>query len=104
MLSDIDHESKLTPPLKLDTFNDYNKMALQFGCLVLGLRASRFGCIPLGLGSGLVLRLEEEGVHSAITTLDKKACEGSMVRCTGRLRLRLRVRVRLSLVLRHVLL
>lgn len=30
-LSDIDHESKLVPAYKLDAFNDYNKMALQFG-------------------------------------------------------------------------
>jgi hypothetical protein len=30
-LSDIDHESKLTPCDPLDAFTDYNKMALQFG-------------------------------------------------------------------------
>jgi len=30
-LSDIDHESKLEPKYALATFDDYNKMALQFG-------------------------------------------------------------------------
>jgi len=63
-LSDIDHESKLTPAYALDTFNDYNKMAIQFGYVSMFVAA--FPLAPVCALANNVLEIRTDALKRLI--------------------------------------